>query len=933
MLTPSTAAIQWFYKRGDRWEPFGEFENTALEEAFFNRESLVDFGRGVYPAYVDERVQYNHEAGSKRDILRGSWFFQRSDGSLCPFTEIEAYKLEVGFPADPSHSTHACVKLNDSHVVFRALPGDFAQVNLQSKSVRWVTPAYERGHLPRREVKPVIDACWANSELSCFMIKEGEKVEENNNNNNLNSSNNSSGVPTPREDPDQFQKVRWWWRDIGMGTWQAFSFEDSREIEKAWRSGNPTEVVVRDGMSWINLKKCKDQNGNTALRARWHWRHNDGNLRPYEESEADALDLEYVIIPWALIQEMRLRRLFEPFRDGLTLRDLFPSVKEDTEQSENVWLYSWIQSQLVQFDILSDENLTVLTKICNAIASFVLKTAGSQEGITSQEENEISILTVQESDNLRLATNSILAYICITSKNRTRFLAGACRVHMLYQQHRRVMRRYQFSSNSLLDKEQAACISTLDGALAVLFLFVKDKANGSDSQVGEWCGLAKVCKVVYDSSINWRVEASKFGYTPRAVDLGKERFAAISKSGGFVQVRKDSGTRRLIVQGYYEGGDTSNDLPGALEPMHDLNIEDKVDDEEDALLEEHDTESLWKLWHEGNDDQKTRMMEPLLLKLCFPKLKVTLKKKILNEKDFVVNYCKIGTSPQTILFLHGFGTGMGVWLNSMAELCNSATVYAIDLPGHGLSSRPEFTGEGDFQAAENYFLQPIELWIKEMCGDGEPLESFAVVGHGLGAYLAARLACKWPDRVKKVVLVEPWGMGAPKASEADVKLPQKSLPSLFPSYFVNSKTSSGAAMNPQYIRVMRTITLDKLKELSRSYLQVCAVGRCSSTYTAEDVMKQSPFLACKALSLGGRMMFAARPLAPVIMGEKGYGPGLRVPVTVLFGDNTILDASASLELSNQKKNDIFVLVIPQSGHHIYADNPVAFNRALRRYVV
>ena len=113
------------------------------------------------------------------------------------------------------------------------------------------------------------------------------------------------------------------------------------------------------------------------------------------------------------------------------------------------------------------------------------------------------------------------------------------------------------------------------------------------------------------------------------------------------------------------------------------------------------------------------------------------------------------------------------------------------------------------------------MWIKEMCGDGEPLETFAVVGrpllsdldyraevpqgHGRGAALAARLACKQPDRVKKVVLVEviaisacgdtdhcgqPWGMGAPKASEADVRFPQKSMPSLFPSYFVNNEVKA-----------------------------------------------------------------------------------------------------------------------------------------------
>ena len=71
MLSPSTAAIQWFYKRGDRsllfytskvgtysskirWEPFGETENVALEEAFMNRESLV----GMWE--WDGRLQITH---------------------------------------------------------------------------------------------------------------------------------------------------------------------------------------------------------------------------------------------------------------------------------------------------------------------------------------------------------------------------------------------------------------------------------------------------------------------------------------------------------------------------------------------------------------------------------------------------------------------------------------------------------------------------------------------------------------------------------------------------------------------------------------------------------------------------------------------------------------------------------------------------------
>ena len=89
--------VQWFYKRRDRWEAFGEVENTALEEAQLKGQCRVEFGLGQYPAVLAERKQYNHDTGTHRELLRGSWYFQRNDGTLCPYPEDVAEVLEVRF--------------------------------------------------------------------------------------------------------------------------------------------------------------------------------------------------------------------------------------------------------------------------------------------------------------------------------------------------------------------------------------------------------------------------------------------------------------------------------------------------------------------------------------------------------------------------------------------------------------------------------------------------------------------------------------------------------------------------------------------------------------------------------------------------------------------------------------------------------------------
>lgn len=55
-----------------------------------------------------------------------------------------------------------------------------------------------------------------------------------------------------------------------------------------------------------------------------------------------------------------------------------------------------------------------------------------------------------------------------------------------------------------------------------------------------------------------------------------------------------------------------------------------------------------------------------------------------------------------IVLLHGFGCGLGVWVMNLDSL-SSRAVYALDLLGFGLSSRPPFSSDA-LEAEMQFFI-------------------------------------------------------------------------------------------------------------------------------------------------------------------------------------------------------------------------------------
>ena len=106
-----------------------------------------------------------------------------------------------------------------------------------------------------------------------------------------------------------------------------------------------------------------------------------------------------------------------------------------------------------------------------------------------------------------------------------------------------------------------------------------------------------------------------------------------------------------------------------------------------------------------------------------------------------LHYVTEGRGPAVVL-LHGLGGFAESWRHNIPALAGVSTVFAVDLPGFGLSSKPPARYRlADSARAVHGFLQAMGLG------------RVAIVGHSLGASVALTYALTHPARVERLALI------------------------------------------------------------------------------------------------------------------------------------------------------------------------------------
>lgn len=114
-----------------------------------------------------------------------------------------------------------------------------------------------------------------------------------------------------------------------------------------------------------------------------------------------------------------------------------------------------------------------------------------------------------------------------------------------------------------------------------------------------------------------------------------------------------------------------------------------------------------------------------------------------------IRYLATGDGDGTpILFIHGFGGDYLSWMLNQAELSDGRKTYAIDLPGHGGSTKDVHKGSiGALTGAVTAFMAAMNI------------DKAHLVGHSMGGAISLDMVRNHPEMVETATLVAPAGLG------------------------------------------------------------------------------------------------------------------------------------------------------------------------------
>lgn len=146
-----------------------------------------------------------------------------------------------------------------------------------------------------------------------------------------------------------------------------------------------------------------------------------------------------------------------------------------------------------------------------------------------------------------------------------------------------------------------------------------------------------------------------------------------------------------------------------------------------------------------------------------------LKLHKLQIGDLEIEYLRGGTGTPLVL-LHGFGADKDNWNRISKYLTEHFDVIAIDLPGFGNST-------SNIELEYDVFSQVSRL--KEVL-DTLKIREFNLAGSSMGGYIAGNFSARFPEQVKNLWLISPFGVVGSEKSEMFAAIENGQNPKVLP---------------------------------------------------------------------------------------------------------------------------------------------------------
>eukprot|EP00568_Trieres_chinensis_P004153 CAMPEP_0183294822 /NCGR_PEP_ID=MMETSP0160_2-20130417/2994_1 /TAXON_ID=2839 ORGANISM="Odontella Sinensis, Strain Grunow 1884" /NCGR_SAMPLE_ID=MMETSP0160_2 /ASSEMBLY_ACC=CAM_ASM_000250 /LENGTH=453 /DNA_ID=CAMNT_0025456191 /DNA_START=104 /DNA_END=1465 /DNA_ORIENTATION=+ len=298
--------------------------------------------------------------------------------------------------------------------------------------------------------------------------------------------------------------------------------------------------------------------------------------------------------------------------------------------------------------------------------------------------------------------------------------------------------------------------------------------------------------------------------------------------------------------------------------------------------------------------------------------------RVVSESD------RSSSSAAPLVLLHGYANGALYFYRNLLGLAEDhfGTVYALDMLGWGLSSRPTFrTSEDTVESAEDFFVESLEAWR-----EANKLEKITLGGHSMGGYVSVAYTEKYPERVEELILLSPAGV---PNSKPDPKLRQN-LPMSYRFMFTLAEQLWERGITPGSF--LRSLPESRGRAMVQRYVE----GRLPAITCPEEQSVLAEYLYTNSILPGSGEFSLNRLLNPMAYAKSPTVyriPDLKVgKISFVYGQNDWMDPSGGMEVmrlveERRKSGDktvpkVEVYGVRNAGHLLMLENWEGFNAAV-----